>query len=251
MRSVPALTEEQSRALSEQGFVAIPSFLAGDELVVIRTIFDHLFRDKVGQDEGRQFDLAGGGTDGALKLPQILEPSDYAPELRDLDVVRRAAEITQNYFDSDATPVMGEHMIFKPAHVGNVTPWHQDQAYHDPAMDERSINFWIALDDTDIENGCMQYVPGSHENDVLPHHPIGHDRKVHGLEVDNPDAFTHSVVACPLKAGGCAMHLPKTLHYAGPNRTDRQRRAYILIMQAPPVKRAVPVDNYWMRRNGG
>lgn len=243
------LTDEQNRALTEQGFVAVSSFVSGDELDAIRTIFDRLFAEKVGQDEGRQFDLAGGRSEGSLKLPQILEPSDYAPELRDLDVIARASAITQAYFDSDATPVMGEHMIFKPAHVGNVTPWHQDQAYHDPAMDERSINFWIALDDTDVDNGCMQYVPGSHANDVLPHHPIGHDPSVHGLEVDQPDKLTHTTVACPLQAGGCVMHLPKTLHYAGPNGTARQRRAYILIMQAPPVKRAVPVDNYWMRRD--
>ncbi|QBK30735.1 phytanoyl-CoA dioxygenase family protein [Roseitalea porphyridii] len=250
-RSAAVLTDEQSRALTEQGFVAVSSFVSGDELDAIRTMFDRLFKEKVGQDEGRQFDLAGGKREGSLKLPQILEPSDYAPELRDLDVIARASAITQAYFDSDATPVMGEHMIFKPAHVGNVTPWHQDQAYHDPAMDERSINFWIALDDTDVENGCMQYVPGSHGNDVLPHHPIGHDPSVHGLEVDEPEALTHTTVACPLQAGGCVMHLPKTLHYAGPNRTARQRRAYILIIQAPPVKRAVPVDNYWMRRDGG
>ncbi|MEO0382575.1 MAG: phytanoyl-CoA dioxygenase family protein [Pseudomonadota bacterium] len=250
MRRDAALTEEQSQILRKQGFVPVASFLSTKELHAIRAIFDRLFNAKVGQDDGKQFDLAGGTGSTGLKLRQILEPSDYAPELRDLDVIRRARQITQTYFDSDATPVMGEHMIFKPAHVGNITPWHQDQAYHDPEMDERSINFWIALDDTDIENGCMQYAPGSQNNDVLPHHPIGHDPSVHGLEVDNPEVFASSSAACPLSAGGCVMHLPKTLHYAGPNRTTRQRRAYILIMQAPPVKRAIPVDNYWMRRGG-
>lgn len=242
------LSQDQSRALGKQGFVPIASFLSTDELHAIRAIFDGLFDSNVGKDDGKQFDLAGGAQNSALKLRQILEPSDYAPELLDLDVIRRAREITQEYFQSDAMPVMGEHMIFKPAHIGNVTPWHQDQAYHDPTMDERSINFWIALDDTDIENGCMQYAPGSHSNDVLPHHPIGHDPTVHGLEVDNPDVFAKSAVASPLEAGGCVLHLPKTLHYAGPNTTNRQRRAYILIMQSPPVKRLVPVNNYWMRR---
>ncbi len=138
-------------------------------------------------------------------------------------------------------------MIFEPAHVGNVTPWHQDQAYHDPEMDERSINFWITLDDADALNGCMHYAPGSHVHDVLPHHRIGRDPSVHGLEVDDPEVFAEGAAACPLKAGGCVLHLAKTLHYAGPNRTARQRRAYILIVHAPPVRRLVPVDNHWMR----
>jgi hypothetical protein len=33
-------------------------------------------------------------------------------------------------------------------------------------------------------------------------------------------------VACPLPLGGATIHLPRTLHYTGPNMTDRPRLAW-------------------------
>ena len=241
------LDSEQMFGLSQDGFLIIGSFVERSDLNRLRAIFDHLFESKMGWSDGNQFDLAGTDEGDQPRLPQILKPSRYAPELLEFDLIRKAREIAAAYFDTDAGLEFGEHMIFKPPHVGSVTPWHQDQAYHDPTRDERSINFWIPLDDTDVENGCMQYVPGSHKLDVLPHHSIGNDPRVHGLEVDDADEFAKKVVACPLSAGDAVLHLPTTLHYAGPNTTPRQRRAYIVAMVAPSEPRAIPVDNYWMR----
>ena len=240
------LGEMEKSQLSKNGFVSVSNFAEPEELEALRAIFDRLFKTGAGWADGNQFDLAGTD-EGKARLPQILKPSRYAPELLNLGVIERAREITRDYFETDGEITMGEHMIFKPPHVGDVTPWHQDQAYHDPSQDERSINFWIPLDDTDVANGCMQYVPGSNNLDVLPHHSIGNDPRVHGLEVDDAETLAATVTACPLSAGDAVLHLPTTLHYAGPNTTPRQRRAYIIAMVAPSKPRAVPVDNYWMR----
>jgi ectoine hydroxylase-related dioxygenase (phytanoyl-CoA dioxygenase family) len=140
-----------------------------------------------------------------------------------------------------------DHMIFKPACHGAATPWHQDQAYHDPTLRYRNINFWMPLDDATIDSGCMQFVPGSHRLDVLPHHHIGDDPSVHGLEADNQQSLARYAVACPVPAGGCTMHAAYTLHYAGANTSAAPRRAYILVFRATPTKRDKPVNNYWMR----
>ena len=241
-----ALSNAQKERLKENGFLTIAGFADASDLEVIRRTFDHLFAINAGWSEGNKFDLAGRDNNRRPRLPQILKPSRYAPELRDLGVVCKAGEITKDFFDCGSVE-MGEHMIFKPPIVGSVTPWHQDQAYHDPTMDERSLNFWIPLDDTDVENGCMQYIPGSNRLDVLPHHSIGNDPRIHGLEVDEPERFGKCAVACPLSAGDVVLHLPTTLHFAGANRTSRQRRAYVVAMVAPGLVRERPVDNYWMR----
>lgn len=242
-----ALDSGQARTLADDGFCTLEAFVEDHELALMREVFDRLFATRTGWDEGNQFDLAGTDDGGAPRLPQILKPSAYAPELLDLTAMAAAREITRDYFQSDALLEMDEHMILKPPHGGSQTPWHQDQAYHDPTVNERSINFWIPLDDTDVANGCMQYVPGSNHNDVLPHHSIGNDPRVHGLEVDGAEAYAATGVPCPLMAGGCVLHLPTTLHYAGPNLTARPRRAYIMIMAVPGERRASPVNNTWMR----
>ena len=66
---------------------------------------------------------------------------------------------------------------------------HQDQAYHDPAMAYKGVNFWMPLDDATVESGCLQFIPGSHKLDVLPHHSINRDPRIHGLEVDDPEKY--------------------------------------------------------------
>ena len=82
----------------------------------------------------------------------------------------------------------------------------------------------------------MQFVPRSHENEILPHHSINHDPRVHGLEMDTlPDV--DKAVALPLSAGGCTVHANRTFHYTGPNRSTMPRRAYILMFGLVPTKR--------------
>ena len=75
----------------------------------------------------------------------------------------------------------------------------------------------------------MQFVPGSHKLEILPHHSIGHDVRVHGLELDETlvESVTRGAVACPLPPGGATIHLNRTLHYAGPNTSNIPRRAFI------------------------
>lgn len=62
--------------------------------------------------------------------------------------------------------------------------------------------------------------------EVVSHHSIGNDPRVHGLEAEGID--TAGAVACPIRAGSATFHLSKTLHYTGPNRSEGPRRAYIL-----------------------
>ena len=64
----------------------------------------------------------------------------------------------------------------------------------------RMVNVWTPLVPARVENGCMQFVPGSHQQDVLPHHPIGNDPRVIGLEVDEPEAYAARAAACPIPA---------------------------------------------------
>jgi len=192
----------------------------------MREIYDRLFREQAGRDVGDQFDLAGTDEEGVTAvLPQILGPAKYAPELADSELWKNAAALVRQLLGPEAAFGDG-HMIFKPARIGAETPWHQDEAYWDPALDYTSLSIWVPLQEATIENGCMWFVPGSQDLDVLPHRSVGGDVRVHALEV--LDADVSGAVACPLPPGGATFHSSRTLHYTGPNRSDVDRRAYIL-----------------------
>ncbi|HWB55048.1 MAG TPA: phytanoyl-CoA dioxygenase family protein [Tepidisphaeraceae bacterium] len=229
------------------GFLWLDAITTKKEVEKIRLIYDHLFNDRVGWDQGDQFDLGGNEKSGKLSLPQLMNPSKYIPELKETLFVKNARAIAGQIFGADLRDEYSEHMIFKAPHHGVATPWHQDDAYHKPEIKLRNINFWMPLDDASVDNGCMEFVPQSFRTDVLPHHSIGNDPSVHGLEVDDPEQYNSRAVICPIPAGGCTMHASCTLHYAGANNSDRPRRAYILVFHAKGMARAKPYDNYWLR----
>lgn len=239
-----ALEEHQIEQFRSHGYLTIDALIPEEEIDQLRRIYDRLFAEKTGWDKGDQFDLAGTD-DGEAALPQLLGPSRYAPELRETHYVRNARAIAGQLLGPEMIEKHGEHMIFKPAQFGAATPWHQDQAYHDPKMSQRGVNFWLPLDDATIESGCLHFVPGSHELDVLPHHPIDNDPRIHGLEVDEPEHWDRQAVACPIPAGGATLHASYMLHSAKANSSNRPRRAYILTFRLPAKKREVPIDNYW------
>jgi ectoine hydroxylase-related dioxygenase (phytanoyl-CoA dioxygenase family) len=227
------LSESQVRHFHEKGFLSVDTIAAPDEVEQMRAVYDRLFEMRAGRDVGDHFDLAGADEDGVTPvLQQILSPSRYAPELDELPCVGKALAMATQLLGT-GTEAQGNHAILKPAGMGAATPWHQDEAYWGPEMAYNALSFWMPLQPATLENGCMHFVPGSHRSEVLPHHPINHDPRVHGLEVD--DAVDDSrAVACPLPAGGATFHLARTLHYAGENRTDQPRRAYIMMFGTPP-----------------
>ncbi len=238
-----SLTPEQIAFYHREGYLTLEAITTPEEVAWLRAIYDRLFESRAGREEGNQFDLGGTDDDNApATLPQILNPAKYAPELKNGLFRVNALAIARQLLGPDAQP-QGEHAIFKPARVGAATPWHQDEAYWNPSMQYNSFSLWIPLQPATLENGCMQFVPRSHEMEVLPHHSINHDPRVHGLEVDEAD--TNAAIACPLPAGGATLHNNRTLHYTGPNRSDIPRRAYILGFGLPNTPRDTPRAFPW------
>jgi hypothetical protein len=243
------VTDEQIRFFRENGYLSIPAITTPEEVSFLRTVYDKLFDMKAGRDEGNQFDLGGTDEEGKpAKMPQILNPVKYAPELADTLFRVNALAISRQLIEKDGVDYRGEHAILKPPFNEQDTPWHQDEAYWSPDHDYHSVSVWMPLQDVNMDNGCMCFVPGSHKWEVQPHHCINHDPRIHGLEIDDPKKFSVGAVSCPIPAGGATFHPSRTMHYAGPNRTAIPRRAYILGFGAPSTKRETTRDFYWNRQ---
>ena len=131
-------------------------------------------------------------------------------------------------------------LIYKEPGQTAATPWHQDFSYSQmptaPAgaaiPSDQTLQFWLALDDVDEENGCMHFIPGQHRAPLLEHYVAAGeaDYSQRLLAIRDPgDALDlRQAVACPLTAGGATVHNYGTPHFTPGNRTaDRPRRAYI------------------------
>lgn len=243
MEPTVILTQEQIDFYHREGYLALDAITTPEEIAWMSQVYDRIFEARAGREEGNQFDLAGTDEeDKPAALPQILNPAKYAPELKEGLFRVNALSIAKQLLGPEAKH-QGDHAIFKPARYGAATPWHQDEAYWNPMMQYNSFSLWMPLQPATLENGCMQFVPRSHKLEVLPHHCINNDPRIHGLEVDEADVS--SAIACPLPAGGCTIHNNRTLHYTGPNHSDIPRRALILGFGTPATVRETPRVFYW------
>lgn len=242
------LTKTDLSRYHSDGFTSTKQLTTPEDVAYVREIFDRMFREKLGRSEGNQFDLAGSDKDGKeASLPQIKEPARYAPELNDSKLLENASYALSQIFGE---PVQASfyHAIFKPAKHGAETPWHQDAAYWDPNVIHRKISVWVPLQDVTVENGCMQFVPTTDRQDIMPHQSINDDPTIHGLELmpETHEELSNKAVPCPLPAGGATFHGGYTPHYAAPNFSDTPRRAIILKGELAPIKRLEEMRFPWL-----
>ena len=238
------LSDDTVKFFELNGFVAVSDGSPRQEVETIRQTLEALHHKNVGFKEGAQFDAASADVDGEpRRFPQILQPGNYAPALRETAFFRTASAIATQLLGPQAR-FCADISFLKPARSGAETAWHQDEAFHDPLFDRRELSFWLALQPTDRSNSCMEFLPGSHNWPVLMHGPLGGDHRVHALECIG-DFDRSKAVACPLPAGGFTIHTGLTLHKAGPNTSDRTRLGYVLIFDVPPTLRTTPRAFPW------
>ena len=223
------LTPEQIAFFQKNGYLAVDNVMPVEEIPEVRRIYDRLFNEDRGRTEGDLYNLTGAKQKGKKEdVAQILQPGKYAPALLETQMVANLKAMMKQLLGPE-TRMVGDHAINKPPRNTAPTPWHQDEAYWNPAKEYRGLSIWVPLQPATKLNGCMYFVPGSHNFEVIPHRPIGDNPLTPGLEVE-PGAFDFgSAVACELPAGGATFHLERTLHYTPINQSDDFRRAYIAV----------------------
>jgi len=243
-----SFSDEQIGAFETKGYAWIDRITTDEEVVWLREVYDWLFEDKRNALKGAHFDLVRPyDSEGEDRLPQVLAPEKRLPLLTRTAFWRNGRKLASQLMRLEADRLEGwGHMIRKPPKIGESLPWHQDEAYWDPALVYRALGCWMPLDDATIENGCMKFIPGSHRSEVMPHRHVGDDPNVHALFTTPGPAAIARANPVPMRAGGAVFHHSRTLHASGPNTTDRVRRAYANEWQLPPQKAEATPDRPWM-----
>ncbi len=227
MRMAP----EQIEQFRRNGFLAIAHLAAQATLDRLQMEYDRIIHGDI--DCGPDNRLLGG------VIRQVMHPSRHSAYFHSNPAIEAAKEIAAQLVsapDPSQIELNFDMLIDKPAGAEKETPWHQDFAYsHLPVTPAgtiipaiASMQFWVALDDVDLANGCMQFAPGRHIGALLEHRVVSGDPRDDGRLLATTEIDASEAVACPLRAGGCTVHHYGTPHYTGPNTTaDRNRRAYI------------------------
>ncbi|MBN4046718.1 phytanoyl-CoA dioxygenase family protein [bacterium AH-315-P07] len=121
-----------------------------------------------------------------------------------------------------------DQLFCKPAQTGGVVAWHQDYSYWTRTRPMQHLTCWIGLDDSDEENGCLHYIPGSHKRGLLPVTGLAGDMNAIRDVLSDEEKEEFIPTAIHLKRGEASFHHPMMVHGSYENRSDRARRAMVI-----------------------
>lgn len=113
------------------------------------------------------------------------------------------------------------YIISKRPEDGLAVDWHQDAPFF-PIDPMATFTLWLAVDDSDRENGCMCVVPGSHRERVVYRHRVNLDGGT-TLPLLLRDEDVANPAHVELRAGEYSVHDPFILHGSSPNTSARRR----------------------------
>ncbi|KAK7099657.1 phytanoyl-CoA dioxygenase domain-containing protein 1-like [Littorina saxatilis] len=225
---MPTGKEDVAKFFDENGYISPLDVLTTEEAKELRANFNHC-EEEIGQDNATySLHNTHMTTEWVLRLathPKMLAPlkAILGPSLILLD---------SRFITKYPTPEE------KNAFVA----WHQDVRYWGVEGDVVSV--WLAVDDADIENGCMHVIPGSHKMGILQHDSADKDGNLltsnQAIPLDLFDVTKST--PCPLKAGQMSLHHGHIVHGSETNRSSRRRCGYVIRYIATTAKPIIDAD---------
>jgi ectoine hydroxylase-related dioxygenase (phytanoyl-CoA dioxygenase family) len=123
--------------------------------------------------------------------------------------------------------VGGTTLFIKDPDKKGFVSFHQDAKYigFEP---HNWVTAWLAITDSNEENGCMRMYSGTHKEDLRAHNEKFNEGNLltRGQTVENvPIEKTEPVI---LKAGQMSLHHPKIVHGSGVNRSNKRRIGFVI-----------------------
>ncbi len=120
--------------------------------------------------------------------------------------------------------LLATHFFCKYGPDTKYVAWHQDVTYWG-LEPPKALTVWYAVDDSDVENGCMRVIPRSHARGIRDHgkaDAVGNLLSIN-QEVSVSEAESAGAVDLELQAGEASIHDGMAIHCSMPNRSSRRR----------------------------
>ena len=223
----------------KNGYLQLPRFFTRVETTALRSALDKVIAGNRPRLIGQDREHSEGFT---RVFKQLINLWVDHPEIRKFTHDPRLAEIARDLSEAGHVSLYHDQALIKSGgEHSRATNWHQDAPYY-PMEQPGALSAWIAVDDVTEENGCMQFIPGSHAYGRLESVPFDIEgASVLENVVANGDVIEEDPVVMEMEAGGVTFHHGCTFHYASPNRTEDPRRAFTVIY----VPDYVTYDGNW------
>ncbi len=222
------LSDEQVKFFHEQGYLSGIRLLSEQQLKTVRSELDQLLQPAHPGHELWHEYHSNESTDPNRILFHALGAWRLRPAFHDL-LWNPAFLVPASQLLGGSVRFWHDQLFCKPAHHGGNVAWHQDYSYWTRTRPMAHLTCWTGLDPATKSNGCLQYIPGSHEWDLLPITGLAGDMNaIQSVLTDAQWETFQQPVAIELEAGCCAFHHPLLVHGSFDNRTASPRRAVVL-----------------------
>ena len=209
---------------SAEGFCLFPDVLNEADIAETRVELDIMIADL----PERQVVYKDGEDEEVDARPEYLtEPHPKHPFWLELCRHPRVLDAVESVLGPDLILIMS-HLIVKRAEDGLPVAWHQDNTYWHSVQGTDVTTVWLAIDDTDRANGCMQVIPCTHEGyPEMDKISTGGDDLL-GLTVKVTPEMEGAAVCLEMNAGSLSVHDSFVLHGSEANTSGRRRAAYTM-----------------------
>ena len=214
------LTRAQIEGYNIDGFIRPVEIYSTDEMFAIRQYFDRLLDQTI----------AAGGNSYSISTAHMKYGGVY-----DILTNRRIIDCVADLLGEDVI-AWGSHFFCKMPGDGRAVAWHQDASYW-PLTPSHAVTVWLAIDDADLDNGCMKFIAGSHHSGHLTYKKSSpEEHNVLDQTVVNAESFGTGIVVDDLKAGQASIHNDLLLHGSDANMSARRRCGLTLRYAAAHVR---------------
>jgi phytanoyl-CoA hydroxylase len=203
----------------EQGYLHVRGVFGKDEVEDMRAAIERILAGVAGSEHDENHAWQGLAQESVLKGFHNVQYHDAA--------FTRAA--TNPRLVEVLTQLIGPNvqlhhtkMLVKPPEQGAPFPMHQDYPYF-PHERHSVVAASVHLDDTNLENGCLRVVPGSHRLGPLEAHGPSHT-------LDTP---LEDGTPMPAAAGDVLFFNYLTIHGSGVNASSGTRRNVLFQYRDP------------------
>jgi phytanoyl-CoA hydroxylase len=223
----PMLTPAQIAEFKSTGYLRGAQVLTDAQVDELRVEVERVIAERERKDIPQPVlchNFTGDETAPVWQIVNIWEASrPFAQLIRHPQIGEEIAQLT----GASDLRIWHDQIQYKPAAKGGVNMWHQDAPLWPILAPMTEVTAWVALDDVDVDNGCMSMVPGSH----LWGDHMDYLRHWKDFEKDVPAEFEGRKVTvrkCPVKKGEVHYHHALTWHGSHANASGRPRRAIAL-----------------------
>lgn len=213
------LTQEQITFYRENGFLVLDHFLNPEELTLWRKLIDEAVEKR--QKQRLPGSEASFNQYTNKAFIQCLNLWRDHPAIRKIILDERLGQMVAHLEGIRGIRVWHDQALIKEPWA-EPTAWHQDNTAWSFSSNH-AISIWVALDDVTLQNGCLFFLPGTHQQRFEKH--IRTNSGLGEFFKHYPQLSGIEPVAATMKAGSCSFHNGLMLHAAHANMSPRKRRA--------------------------